>query len=281
MLEISYDNLVKYDVLPEPDDRIVELMESYVDRCCMASMLLLKQPFNINKPIDDKTGDTLLHKAVREGRVNVVKTLLSKGAAPRILNVAGQTPLDIIKNEKLKKLFNPSKNEVPVSEESLKMQFFEALNEGTVERAESFIKAGGTKLLMSRDANFKTAMHIAAEKGHLKLIQMLQDKGLDPEAKDKDGRTTLFHGAINGHDDVVLYLLKNGSIRNERDKSQRTPLHHAAAKGHLKVVMHLSHSLDRMKMSEAIDLKDDEGNRPVDIARKKQTFRCCPLFGTL
>lgn len=271
MLNLTYENLVKYDVLPESDDKIVELMGNYIDRCRLASILLSK-PVDLDARVDTKTGDTMLHKAVREQRINVIKTLLSKGASSRILNLEGKSPLEIItgKDKKVDNLFSRQPAEPATSEESLKSQFFNAIKEGEWERAEKFVKIGGTKLLMARDANLKTAIHIAAEAGNVQLIMQLEERGLEIEAKDKDGRSGIFLAASNGHEAAVMHFLKKGCGRTERDRFDKTPLHLAAEAGHLSVVKLLSHSLDRANQSEAIDLKDKDEKRPIDLARKNK-----------
>ncbi len=45
----------------------------------------------------DQTGETLLHKAAREGQVEEVKRLIAAGADVNVKNDSGATPLDTAK----------------------------------------------------------------------------------------------------------------------------------------------------------------------------------------
>ena len=53
----------------------------------------------------------------------------------------------------------------------------------------------------------KTALHVAAEKGHAAVARLLVEKGANVGAKDKDGRTALHQAAEWGHGTAVPLLL--------------------------------------------------------------------------
>ena len=84
-----------------------------------------------------------------------------------------------------------------------------------------------TRLLLKHttppDVNLKTymgdtALSLAAENGHLAIIDLLlQEEGLDVAARDKFGETALCKAARNGHEPVVKSLFKDPRARNGND----------------------------------------------------------------
>ena len=89
-------------------------------------------------------------------------------------------------------------------------------------------------------------MH-GAINGHLEVVEYLGDeKYVDVNARDKDGKTPLMHGAINGHLDVVKYLVDNGAKVDAMDKDGKTPLMHADEKeGYNYIVEYLNKVTER------------------------------------
>jgi ankyrin repeat protein len=47
----------------------------------------------------------------------------------------------------------------------------------------------------------------AAPKGHERVVELLLQKGVDPDSKDKFGQSPLLWAAANGHEAVVQLLL--------------------------------------------------------------------------
>lgn len=57
----------------------------------------------------------------------------------------------------------------------------------------------------------RTALHIAAERGHTKIVETLVDKfGSSVRARTQDGSTLLHVAALSGHADTALAFLKRG-----------------------------------------------------------------------
>jgi Ankyrin repeats (3 copies)/Ankyrin repeats (many copies) len=76
---------------------------------------------------------------------------------------------------------------------------------------------------------------LAAENGHLALVQELLEAGSPLEAVDHVRRTALQCAALRGHPDVVATLLEAGSSLAARDKCDNQALHLAVENGHLEV----------------------------------------------
>ena len=64
----------------------------------------------------------------------------------------------------------------------------------------------------------ETALHRAAQRGHLEVVKYLVEKGVDPNIKNNDGDDALYEAALNGCPEVVKYLLdQKGADINTQD----------------------------------------------------------------
>lgn len=107
-----------------------------------------------------------------------------------------------------------------------------------------------------------TALHLAAEKGHEEIVDLLIRDGADVHAKITDGKQRLFSyaggysrnhyrsgnligytalhfAAANGHEEVIEKILAMGASIECRNAEMETPLHLAAYAGRVKAVQKL------------------------------------------
>jgi ankyrin repeat protein len=83
--------------------------------------------------------------------------------------------------------------------------------------------------------NFKLIM--ACSVGNLKLVKKyIEEEKIDPNSADYDQRTALHLAAQQGHVEVVEYLIGKVSNLNEVDKHGLTPIRCAMNSNHLEVV---------------------------------------------
>ena len=83
----------------------------------------------------------------------------------------------------------------------------------------------------------KSLLHIAASQGNLVKVESLVRDGVNvDEVVKEDGTTPLFLAAQLGHLEVVQYLVQQGADKNKATNDGFTPLFSAALKGHLAVV---------------------------------------------
>ncbi|KAK3313625.1 ankyrin repeat-containing domain protein, partial [Apodospora peruviana] len=78
-----------------------------------------------------------------------------------------------------------------------------------------------------------TPLHIAAHKGHVKIVQLLVQQNPDGRNdKDSDGMTPLMLAVLGGHEDVASVLLLKGARVPDTDRQGRSSLHLAVEQGH-------------------------------------------------
>jgi len=109
-----------------------------------------------------------------------------------------------------------------------------------------------------------TALHWAVVGDRLEVVQMLLDRGADPNAQDALGLTPLHWAAMTGHIGLIAPLLRRGARVDARSGYGTTPLHEAA---NPRVVAVL---IDAGADIEAVD---DRGNTPLHVARNGDVAR--------
>ena len=104
----------------------------------------------------------------------------------------------------------------------------QAAKQGDVEAVRSLLDGGADPNEAHGDG--LTALHIAAERGHVGIAELLIDAGAEVGAKTRIGSYTPLHLAgRGGHTDVALALLEAGSDPGAvTTNSGVTPLHLAA-----------------------------------------------------
>ncbi|KAF8770210.1 Ankyrin-3 like protein [Argiope bruennichi] len=168
-------------------------------------------------------GFTPLHFAAGYGRLAASKLLMQAGAIASLRTGDGSTPLDI------------------------------AAECGHCELVE--------ELLNGADISSKIqALRTAAFKGNLKLVELIFNSGMD--IKFLHDSSALHLAAEEGHVDTVKFLLLKGADINSQDCNGDTALHLSSPKGHKEVV----HLLIQMKAD--ILIKNKSGTFPLEIIIK-------------
>lgn len=112
--------------------------------------------------------------------------------------------------------------------------------------------------------NGKTALHLAAEKGNLKILQKLIEKGADVKAKDREGKSCL-HLAVDFPDVVQYFIQLDSTNINAQDNDGDTPLHHAVTNQNIEIIELL------FKNDADPDSKNLEGEAPIHCFAREGT----------
>jgi Ankyrin repeats (3 copies)/Ankyrin repeats (many copies) len=78
-----------------------------------------------------------------------------------------------------------------------------------------------------------TAFHAAALRGHVKIMDILYQKGADPNMMDRIMKTPLNSAALVDNVEVIKYLLEHDADPNIADDRQKTPYDWACMMGHV------------------------------------------------
>jgi ankyrin repeat protein len=137
-------------------------------------------------------------------------------------------------------------------------------------------------------------LHIAAQIGHVSVVQALITVGADIDVRDGDGgRTPFFMAAYYGHPEIVAVLSAAGADVHMPNWLHETPMHAAANRGHTAVLralkslglrvnapdmsfrtpMHLAadyghaEAIQTLKdLGASVDIWDRSGRSPLDLA---------------
>lgn len=166
---------------------------------------------------------TLLHMAARAGNVTICKYLIAKGADINAHDSRGSTPLDVaimsVKTKAAKTILEQGGEINSFSSEN--EEYHKNLHRA-VHRGESDLIRVAAQLdcdLEIVDALGYSILHKASAYGRTEMIDILLNKGINPNKKTADGLLPIDLAKRYGHEDVVDLLLSKGS--NKRSKSDK------------------------------------------------------------
>lgn len=181
----------------------------------------------------EDNGDTVLHIACRRRDLDLVKMLLDSGISVDAKNYDGHTALHISAWE---------------GDEMLVKYLYQ-------------MKANPNLC----DKMDRVPVHLAAERGHTTIVDLLVDKcKASIAARTKDGSTLMHIASTYGHPDTALTFLRKGVPLQMPNKSGAICLHAAAMKGHTNVVRAL------LQKGATPDSKTKDGSTALHLA-----VECC------
>ncbi len=117
--------------------------------------------------------------------------------------------------------------------------------------------------LESTDHRDKTPLHLAAEQGHMQIVEYLVENGANVNATTpaKYGEVTPLRYAIANEDyQMVRYLIQNGADVNHANQGGWTPVITAARVGNLDIIRLL------LDAGAELDVRTSDGLTPVRVA---------------
>ena len=148
-------------------------------------------------------------------------------------------------------------------------RMYDAAESGDLERVELLLGQGVNKnnfymIYTGINPSRRTALWIAAMKGHLPVVQFLVEQGADMESACDDGATPLMVASEWGHLEVVRYLLEQAADRDKAASYGMTSLHLAAIHDHLEIAMLL------MSYGANLSARNSRRELPIDVARSEE-----------
>jgi hypothetical protein len=108
---------------------------------------------------------------------------------------------------------------------------------------------------------FMSPLGAALRGGHLKIAQVLYERGADVDIQGNNNLTPLYGASVFGHFEIVQWLLDRRANPNHRSSvTGLTSLHRAAGKGHVEVSRLL------LQYKADIDAHDNRGRTPLHLA---------------
>jgi ankyrin repeat protein len=187
----------------------------------------------------DNTNFTALMFAAEAGHFAVVNLLLERGAAIAAINHAGCTALMIAANSRM------------LAVVSLFIEFGESIEAvSNVNYADLLLSAAGAghvkvvRLLLDSGVNINaanisgnTALICAVKAGHVAMVSLLIDHGAAVNIKTDDGDMVALNiAAKNGNYALVQLLLQRGARTTIVDREGQCPLIYAVSSGHIAIV---------------------------------------------
>jgi ankyrin repeat domain-containing protein 17 len=215
---------------------ISPLMLAAMNGHTAAVRLLLDMGSDINAQIETNR-NTALTLACFQGRHEVVNLLLDRKANVEHRAKTGLTPL------------------------------MEAASGGYIEVGRVLLDKGADVNAAPVPSSRDTALTIAADKGHLKFVELLLSRGAAVEVKNKKGNSPLWLAANGGHLGVVEVLYNAKACIDSQDIRKLSCLMAAFKKGHVKVVKWMVNHVTQFP-------SDQEMTRNINIADKEVIDKC-------
>ncbi|XP_023811104.1 ankyrin repeat and SOCS box protein 14 isoform X2 [Oryzias latipes] len=152
----------------------------------------------------DQDQDSPLFTAVRSGRADLVKLLVSQGSGVNLEGCHGRRPLH------------------------------EAAKLGDLGLVRLLLEAGAQP--DPRSHYGLTPLALAAQGGHREVVEALLLKGADVFAQAKDESSILYEASSSGDPGVIRLLLDHGADANVPIHSGHMPIHRVSHRGHLQAL---------------------------------------------
>ncbi|KAI9524717.1 hypothetical protein NQZ68_016726 [Dissostichus eleginoides] len=143
-----------------------------------------------------------------------------------------------------------------------------AVEHGEAEKVAPLLaKKGASSVKL--DSEGKSALHVAAARGHTDCLSVILAHGADLSITDAAGLNPLHLAAKNNHIECCKKLIQSKCPIDAVDSSGKAALHHAAASGNIQTVQLLC------ELKTPVNLKDAEGLTPLLLSAKHAHAEVC------
>lgn len=195
--------------------------------------VLLQQPgILIDQP--DSDGVSALFHAVISGREDAVAALLDNKASPDAVKSKGITPLSYAASaghQEILEMLVKAGAALDVPSSDGRTALSNAAGNGNIRMVITLLNAAQERGVT---LSLAPALHVAAEKGFGRILELLIKAGADANAADNDSRTPLMKAATSDNTEALDILLKAGAKPETADAHGMNAYDHAVANGKAK-----------------------------------------------
>ncbi|KAG1707506.1 Ankyrin repeat and death domain-containing protein 1A [Nymphon striatum] len=232
----------------------------------------------------NKKGDTVLHCVAQNNKLEILEFILDslEGVKINSKNKSKQTPLHVavkaghfhFVNRLIQAKCDVNNCDIQVlpefdSPETLSVTYAVVTSSDTNSsratlRSDCTFKGSShskvySEVLTSLEHG-RTALHVASEHGHSKILERLLRVGVEIDDRDEEGQTALHAAAAKSQIESMELLLKHNCDPNAENSKEMSALHLAVSKGHLQA------SLLLLEYGALIEAQDKVGSTPLHIA---------------
>ena len=108
----------------------------------------------------------------------------------------------------IKKILMPFLISILFATQIFAQEILDVAKNGDLQKLKTIVEQD-IKILETKDTAGRTALHFAANSGHLEIVKYLLAKGIDINLKSSANTTPLHFAAFSGHLDIVKWLVEN------------------------------------------------------------------------
>ncbi|CAD8174575.1 unnamed protein product [Paramecium pentaurelia] len=186
--------------------KLIEITLTY----CRDSNLLNQNQMIEFINLQNKDGLTPLHMASFKGNLEIIKLLLQFGANSDIKNITGLSVLHMsVQGDHIKTCLFWINQNIPIDilDNNHQTPLICASFLGS-QLMVNFLIPWGAKLNVQTKDKGQTALHMATQQGHSRIVRKLLIKGIDRKIKDKSGKTAL-DLAIESRFESIQTMIEN------------------------------------------------------------------------
>ncbi|XP_078663107.1 protein phosphatase 1 regulatory subunit 12A-like isoform X11 [Branchiostoma floridae x Branchiostoma belcheri] len=183
-------------------DGLTALHQACIDDNMDMVKFLVEKEADMEYP--DNEGWTALHATVSCGHLEITQYLIEHGADLSAVNNEGETPLDLAEDEEMEQLIHKFVEQQSIDLEAARREEERRM----IEDANQWLNSRVIKE-KKHSKSGASALHVAAAKGYIKVMQLLIQAGVPINAVDNDGWTPLHAAAHWGQKEACEVLAES------------------------------------------------------------------------